>query len=70
MVNQKKIQIEKMPSKNGRTFKFYIKPEQEDYLGELVSKLDKSPSEILRTIIDTHKEVSFLFDKLEVQQKS
>ena len=63
MKQKKKQTYEKMPTQNGATYRYYLKSQQVDFINELAISSDKSPSEILRSIVDTYKQISFLVKK-------
>ena len=53
----------KIPSNNGRICRYYLKPEQENFINQKAVEFDKSPSQILREIIQIYKEILFLMIK-------
>jgi hypothetical protein len=64
----KKKNPNRIESNNGRMCRFYLKPKQEEYLQNIVSKTDQAPSAVLRTIIDDYEEISFIIKKIETEE--
>jgi len=62
-MKMKKQIYEVMPTNKGKIMRYYLKRPQIDFINELAVQLDKCPSEVLRIIISTYKEISFTVKK-------
>jgi len=60
-----KDKYEIMPTSNGKIMRYYLKRPQIDFINEIASKSNKSPSEVLRMIISNYKEIRLLVKKIE-----